>query len=91
MLGGDDYIFHTCLLRHSCPIFWIKEIGVEIIEILLILFVGQPFMVLHPFVTGRQGIETPVNEHSETGISPPLHTLHLLSISFLGKLGIKRV
>ena len=42
------------------------QIGIEMLEILLVFFFGDAFPVLDPFVPGRQRIQTPMNEHAET-------------------------
>ncbi len=72
VLGGDDEVPHARLLRRSRPGFGVVEVGVEVIEVGLIRFVGDAFTVLHPLVSGRQGIQPPVDEHAKPVVNPPL-------------------
>ena len=78
VLGGEDDVFHAGLPGHPGPFLRVEEVGVEMVEVLLVVLVGQAFLVLDPFVPGRHGIESPVDEHAEAGVRPPLHALEFL-------------
>src|SRR4030043_1404867 len=82
MLGRDDEIFHPGGLGQARPLLGIVEVGIEVIEILLIVLFCDGLVLLDPYVPGREGIKAPVDEHAEPGISPPLYPGLALSLGF---------
>ena len=66
MLGGEHGILHAGGLGGFGPGPGVIQIGIEMLEILLVFFFGDAFPVLDPFVPGRQRIQAPMNEHAET-------------------------
>ncbi len=83
VLRGNDGILHSCFLAHPGPIPGIVEVGIEDFEIFPVFLRGDLFPVLNPLVAGRQGIKSPVDEHSETGIGPPFHPFGFLWFRFI--------
>ena len=67
MFCGQNRILHPRLLCLIRPFVRVKKIGIEMIEIFLIRFIGNPFEVTHPFLSRRRRIKPEVKEHPETG------------------------
>ena len=65
----------------------VVEVGVELVEVLLVVRVGHPLVLLHPLVARRQRVEAPVDEHAEARVGPPLQARLLLRRRFGGQLG----
>src|SRR5689334_126237 len=93
MLRGYYDIFHAGIFRHFNPGFCIEFHRVEFFCKLLVFgdrylaAIHDPFpdpVNLLSFISsGRNRVNTPMNEHSETGLPPPFHTIIMGSI--LGK------
>ena len=73
-----DGVFHSGRLRRLRPLLRIEEVGVEILEILVVFLLADAVRHLLPLAFGRERIEPKVDEHSEAALSPPGKTLGLL-------------
>ena len=71
MLGGDHKILHSGLSGRARPLRRTKQIGIEEIEIDLIILVRDHFTAANPLVPARHRIESPVNEHPESIVNKP--------------------
>ena len=80
MLGREHDVLHAGVLRRANPLFRVKEIGIEIVHIRLILGVGYVLVVLYPLVAGGQRIGSEMNEHSESRIGEPFEPRSLLGL-----------
>ena len=65
VLRGDDKVTHSGFPGGLRPLLRIEQIGIEVLKILLILFIGDLLVVTDPLMPCRHGVETPVNEHAE--------------------------
>src|SRR5882757_7691727 len=68
MLRSQHGVFHAGTARRPCPSRRVEQIGIEVVEIRLVLLVGQPFMVFHPLMPRRQRVKPPMNEQTETSV-----------------------
>ena len=73
VLGGDHRILHTRSLRHPGPLTRIIQIRLEQVEILFIIFHRNLLIAHHPLMSGRQGVQSPMDKHTETVMCPPGH------------------
>ena len=80
---GDHCILHAGGFGHLRPGMRVEKVGIEIVEVLLIFFIGEPFVVFHPFVTGGQGIKPPMYEHAKPVVSPPGQTFVFMGFGFV--------
>ena len=71
MLGGHDHILHPRPLGRIHPGAHIAVSGVEFLPIGVICFVGDALDAAHPLASGRNGIQSPMDEHSEPGPGVP--------------------
>ena len=60
----------------------IESIFIELMRELLVLGNGNGFFFHFPFVASDNAIQTEVNEHSEAGCVPPLHTALAIGENF---------
>src|SRR5215212_85451 len=58
MLGRDDEVPHARVPRLSGPLFGAVEVGVEVVEVPLVVLVANPLALLDPFVA-RGGRRSP--------------------------------
>ena len=65
VLGGKDRVFHPGLPGQGRPNLWVILAWVEFIEIRLVSFVADALNTPHPFPPGRNGIQTPMDEHAK--------------------------
>jgi hypothetical protein len=72
VLTGQDCVAHPGRLGVACPLRGVVEVGVEVIEVGLIRLVGEALAKLDPLVTGRQRVESPVDEQAETCLCEPV-------------------
>src|SRR4030095_9788581 len=93
MLGSYDNVFHPSVFCDSDPLSRVKIDRVEC-ERALLLFGSRDIGPIHDPLTdslgsltfvlsGGNGVESPVYEHSEPGIAPPLHSLVSLGLSLI--------
>ena len=73
MLGGDDDVLAAGLFGQLDPLVGVElrrvELGGE-----LFIFLHRDFLVeLHPFAAAQLAVDSPVDEHAEAGLAPPLH------------------
>ena len=83
MFGCNDNILHACIFGNLYPFFGIELHRVELRSILLVLDDRDVCPVHDPLTdsgnlftlvfTGRNGIQSPVNEHAEAGFIKPGH------------------
>ncbi len=72
MLGGHDEVFHPRARRRLSPELGVVQVGVEPLEVLLIVDLGGDFLVVpNPLVAGGLGVQAPVNEQPETVVHVP--------------------
>src|SRR6266568_446471 len=71
VLGGDDGVAHARVDRRLRPSGGVEEIGIEVIEIPLVVLIGQLLSALDPLVAGRQRVQAPVEEEPQTCFGPP--------------------
>ena len=71
VLGGEHGIFHAGGLGLFRPFVRVKQIRIEVVEILLVLFLGDEFIGFYPFVTRRKRIQTEMDEHTEPVMDKP--------------------
>ena len=84
MLGCEDDIFHPGFLGHGGPFLRIEKVRIKVVEVFLVVFVGEPLKVFDPFMPGGHRIESPMDEHPETGVRPPFHARQFLLPGLLG-------
>ena len=75
VLGGHDHVPHPRRLGHVHPFPHVAVHGVELMEIGVIRFAGNPLRTADPLPPGGDGVEPPVNEHAEPCLGVPGHTL----------------
>ena len=71
MLRRQHGVFHTGRLRLARPFARVEEIGIEIFEILIVLFFRRFFAVFYPFMPRGHGVQPPMNEHAEAVMPEP--------------------
>jgi hypothetical protein len=72
MFGRNGKILHSRPGRGISPKLRIIKIRVEMLKILAIIIVVYFFVILYPFMTGRQRIKPPVDKHSEPALDKPV-------------------
>ncbi len=72
VFGGDHRIFHARVLGLLRPGTWVIEIRVKVVKVFLVHLVGYALPVLDPLVTGRQGIQTPMDKETEAVVNKPV-------------------
>jgi len=70
LAGGDD-VLHAGVLCFLRPNGRIVEVGVKVIEVLLVVLVGDSLVVLDPLVAGGDGVDSPVDEQPEAIVGKP--------------------
>jgi hypothetical protein len=68
---GEDHIFHPRLAGPARPLLGVVKVGIEVLEIHLIVGIRDFLAVLQPFVTGAQRIKTPMDEHAKACFDEP--------------------
>ena len=71
MLGGQHRVLHARGLGLPGPFPRVKQVGIEVVKVFLILLFRGALVVFHPFVPGRQGVQAEVDEHAETIVAEP--------------------
>ena len=71
VLGGEHGVFHARGLGLARPFARVEQVGIEILEVFVVLFLGNLLAHLDPFVAGRHGIQPPVDEHAEAVVREP--------------------
>ena len=71
VLACQDNVPHARLARGTRPSHRIVEIGVEVVEVRLVVCVADFLVFLNPFVARGQRVNSPVNEKAETVMCPP--------------------
>ena len=71
MFGGENGVFHTGGLGFFCPFARVKQIRIEVVEILLVLFLRDELVGFYPFVPRRKRIQTEMDEHTEPVVNKP--------------------
>jgi len=72
VLGGEHGILHSGPFGGFGPFFRVVFRRVKGVEVGLVLFVGHPLVLLDPFPPGGDGVQPPVDEHSEPGPREPI-------------------
>ena len=91
VLGGDHDVLGSCAFGDRHPLVSVELDRVELPGQRLVFGDGNLSAVHDPFaesgdgfafpLAGRHGIESPMDEHAEAGLAPPLQTL------FSGRVG----
>lgn len=71
VLGRQHHIFHPCLTGPARPFLRVVEVGIEVLEVLLVARVVDFLAVLHPLVPGRERVDAPMDEHAEPVVLEP--------------------
>ncbi len=71
VLGGDNDIRHARVFGRLGPRVGVIQVGVEVVEILLVVLVADLLAILHPLVPRREGVDTPVDEQPEAIMREP--------------------
>ena len=71
VLGGDDEVLHAGVAGLLGPDARVVEVGVEVVEVLLVVFVADVLLVAHPLVAGGERVEAPVDEQAEAVVEEP--------------------
>ena len=71
MLCREDDILHPRSLGLTRPFLRVVEVGIEVLEVLLVLLLGGALKILHPLMARGKRIESPMDEHTETVMSEP--------------------
>ena len=74
MLGGEDSIFLPRTLCQPGPLTRIVQVGIELVEVNAIRLVRDQFPVANPFPAGRYRIQSPMDEHPEPRVDPPVRS-----------------
>ena len=75
---SQNHILHTGLFCGFRPFLRVVIHGIELIEILHVVFFRDLLKASHPFASGGDGIESPMDEHTETSVHKPLHSFFIL-------------
>ena len=78
MLGGEHGVLHAGLLGRLRPLPGVVVHGVKLLEILQVLLLGHFLGAPDPFAPGGEGVDAPVEEHTEAGLLIPLHSFFVL-------------
>ena len=76
MLRREDDVFEAGVLDVLCPSAGVKKVGIEILGVEVVLLIGDPFIVLDPFVAGSHCIRAEMDEHAETVVGEPCGIRH---------------
>ena len=71
VLRGDDEVLHARLVGKLGPELRVIQVGVKVLEVLLVFLVGDLLDVLDPFMPRGEGISAPVDEHAEAVVGEP--------------------
>ena len=71
VLGGEHRIFHAGCLGLARPFAGVVQIGIKVLEVLVVMFLGNAFAHLDPLVARRHGVQAPVDEHAESVVAEP--------------------
>ena len=72
VLARDDRVFHAGTLGGRGPLVRVVEVGVEVIEVRLVVLVGDLLALFHPLVARRHRVDAPVSEQAEPIMNEPL-------------------
>jgi len=70
--AGEDDVLHACVAGGFCPGVGIKLFGMELGGEFGVLVDGDLLIPLDPLASAGDGVESPVDEEAELGVSPPL-------------------
>src|SRR5690606_13624701 len=65
MLGGHHGVAHTRGLCLAGPLTGVVEVGIEVLEIEVVMRLGYHLAHLNPLVAGGHRVQPPVDEHAE--------------------------
>ena len=71
MLGGKHGILHAGYLGLTGQLLGVEQVGVEVVEVLVVLLLGNQLAGLNPLVTSGHGVQTEMDEHTEAIQSEP--------------------
>ena len=54
VLGCEHGIFHACLFCICRPLFRVIKVGVKVVKIFFVVFIGYPFVIHNPLMACRQ-------------------------------------
>ena len=74
MLRGQYSVFHAGILCDPGPFLRVIIHWVEFLEERLIVLNGYPLCAADPFAAGGDGVQAPVNEHTETVLAEPFRS-----------------
>src|SRR5262249_49534502 len=89
MLRGHHHVLLSRPARQSCPVAGCVRFGCEMLCENFILSNRNAFVLHCPFVLADHTVESPVDEHAEARLMPPLHAARAVSLnlcSFFGML-----
>ena len=73
MLRRHHHVLLPGTASQPRPIARGVRLGLELIRELFILADRDALILHHPLVATKHTVESPVNEHAELGLVPPLH------------------
>src|SRR5256884_4759409 len=73
VLRGHDHVTHAGFPRKLGPIARRKRLRLELLGQGSVFRNRDAFILHDPFVPPENAVESPMNEHPETGLVPPLH------------------
>jgi hypothetical protein len=86
VLGGENEVFHTCILSQGNPLVRIEVNGIEALGKLGIFRIGDGHEALDPLCivpdptappfTGQQRVKTPMGHHTILGLFEPGSVIH---------------
>src|SRR3990172_9618389 len=71
MLRRENHVADPGIRGGRGPGSGIVEVRVEVADVALVVAQGRLLPAHHPLVASRQGVQTPVDEHPETGLEEP--------------------
>src|SRR5579859_6269606 len=71
MPRGQDCILHAALFGELCPCICVKMFRMKLAGEFRVVANRNLLVPLHPFATTWNGIDAPMQEHSEARIAPP--------------------
>ena len=75
VFGGHHHVLLPGLFGELRPVARGIGFGLELFCEKLVFFNRNRFVFHGPFVAAQNAVESPVNEHAESGVAPPLHAL----------------
>jgi len=75
VFGREDSVFLAGGLCEASPGAGVKAGRIELVEVGLVIVVGDAFLALDPFASGGDGVEAPVDEHAEAVSAEPSETV----------------